>query len=131
VNEPIWVLRDTVIAVHQLLLAKHGGLAGIRDPALLDSALTRPQQQIAYGDNVSVFSLAASYSFGLARKHPFIDGNKRIALTTAAIFLELNDYILNAAEAETVIIFEKLAAGELTESELGNWFENSSDLDKY
>ena len=130
-NEPIWVLRDTVIAVHQLLLAEHGGLAGIRDPALLDSALTRPQQNFAYGDNVSVFSLAASYSFGLARNHPFIDGNKRIALTTAAIFLELNDYILNAAEAETVIIFEKLAAGELTESELGNWFENSSDLDKY
>ncbi len=125
-KEPIWVLRDTVIAVHQMLLAEHGGLAGIRDEALLDSVLSRPQQSFAYGDEPSIFDLAASYSYGLALNHPFLDGNKRVALTVAAIYLELNNYSLDATEAETVITFEHLAAGKLTEKQLASWFENSS-----
>jgi death-on-curing protein len=127
-KEPVWVLQETTAAVHQMLLAEHGGLPGIRDEALLDSALTRPQQHFAYGDNFSIFKLAASYSYGLAKNHPFVDGNKRVALTVAAIFLELNGYSLEAPEAEAVIIFEKLAAGNLTESDLTNWFEDSSNL---
>lgn len=125
-KEPIWVLRETVIAVHQMLLAEHGGLPGIRDETLLDSALSRPQQSFAYSDQPSIFDLAASYSYGLALNHPFVDGNKRIALTVAAIFLELNSYSLDATEAEAVITFEHLAAGKLTEKQLSSWFENSS-----
>jgi death-on-curing protein len=127
-KEPIWVLQDTVMAVHQMLLVEHGGLSGIRDRTLLDSALARPQQRYAYGDNVSIFELAASYSYGLATNHPFVDGNKRVALTTAAIFLEVNEYSLEAPEAETVLIFEKLAAGNLSENDLAIWLQDSSSL---
>ncbi len=124
-KEPEWVLQDTVVAVHQMLLAEHGGLSGIRDETLLDSALTRPQQRFAYGDSFSIFELAASYSYGLAKNHPFVDGNKRVALTVAAIFLELNGYSLDAPEAETVVIFKQLAAGNLSENDLAHWFEDA------
>jgi death on curing protein len=127
-KEPIWVLREVVIAVQQMLLAEHGGLSGIRDKALLDSALSRPQNLFSYENSVSIFDLAASYSYGLARNHPFIDGNKRVALTTAAIFLEINHYSLNATEAETVITFEHLASGKLTEKQLALWFQNATIL---
>ena len=125
-KEPDWILQDTVVAVHQMLLAEHGGLPGIRDETLLNSALARPQQRFAYTSNVSIFELAASYSYGLAKNHPFVDGNKRVALTIAAIFLELNNYTLDAPEAEAVIIFEKLAAGNLNENGLTIWFQDSS-----
>ena len=125
-KEPDWILQDTVVAVHQMLLAEHGGLPGIRDETLLNSALARPQQRFAYTSNVSIFELAASYSYGLAKNHPFVDGNKRVALTIAAVFLELNNYTLDASEAETVIIFEKLAAGNLDENGLTTWFQDSS-----
>ncbi|MCB1869956.1 MAG: type II toxin-antitoxin system death-on-curing family toxin [Gammaproteobacteria bacterium] len=127
-TEPVWVLPELVLAVHQMLLAEHGGLPGVREQTLLDSALARPQQKLAYEDDISIFELAASYSYGLARNHPFIDGNKRISLTVAAVFLELNGYSLNATEAEAVLIFQRLAAGTLSESELANWIRDSSIL---
>jgi len=127
-NEPVWILPQVVIAVHQMLLEEHGGLPGIRDEALLDSALNRPKQRFAYDDNVSVFDLAASYSYGLAKNHPFMDGNKRIALSAGAIFLELNGYSLDAPEAEAVVIFEQLATSDLSEEDLANWFKVTSIL---
>lgn len=127
-TEPVWVLPELVLAVHQMLLAEHGGLPGVREQTLLDSALARPQPKLAYEDDISIFELAASYSYGLARNHPFIDGNKRISLTVAAVFLELNGYSLNATEAEAVLIFQRLAAGTLSESELANWIRDSSIL---
>ena len=127
-TEPVWVLPELVLAVHQMLLAEHGGLPGVREQTLLDSALARPQQKLAYEDDISIFELAASYSYGLARNHPFIDGNKRISLTVAAVFLELNGYSLNATEAEAVLIFQRLAAGTLSESELANWIRESCIL---
>lgn len=125
-KQPVWVLRDVVIAVQQMLLAEHGGLSGIRDEALLDSALFRPQNLFTYTKPVSIFDLAASYSYGLALNHPFIDGNKRVALTVAVIFLELNGYTLNAEEADAVITFEHLASGQLTEQQLAFWFQDYS-----
>ena len=73
-KEPVWVLQDAVVAVHQMLLAEHGGMPGIRDKTLLDSALARPRQRFSYGDNFSIFELAASYGYGLAKNHPFVDG---------------------------------------------------------
>jgi len=125
-NEPVWVLPDIVTALQQMLLAEHGGLPGVRDEALLDSALNKPQQHFAYSNEVSIFDLAAAYSYGLAKNHPFIDGNKRVALTVAALFLELNGYSLDAAEPETVVIFEQLAGGDLSEENLAIWFKDSS-----
>jgi death-on-curing protein len=125
-TDPVWVLPELVLAVHQMLLAEHGGLPGVREQALLDSALARPQQRLAYEKDTSIFELAASYSYGLARNHPFIDGNKRISLTVAAVFLELNGYSLNATEAEAVLMFQRLAAGILSEPELADWIRDSS-----
>ena len=125
-TDPVWVLPELVSAVHQMLLAEHGGLPGIRDEGLLESALARPQQKFAFEQNVSIFDLAAAYSYDLARNHPFVDGNKRIALTIAAVFLELNDYSLDAPEAEAVVIYQQLAAGTLTEETLTEWFRDST-----
>ena len=125
-KEPVWVLPELVLAVHQMLVAEHGGLPGIRDQSLLDSALARPQQKAAYESEASIFELAAAYSYGLARNHPFVDGNKRIALTIAAVFLELNGLTLNAPEAEAVIVYQQLAAGEIGENSLAEWLRDSS-----
>ena len=125
-NEPNWVLPEVVLAVHQMLLAEHGGSNGIRDQGLLDSALNRATQRYTYQQPVSLFELAAAYSFGIARNHPFVDGNKRVALTVGAIFLEMNGFSLNAPESEAVIIFEQLAASLIQESELANWLQASS-----
>jgi len=125
-SEPVWVLSELVQAVHQILLAEHGGLPGVRDQALLDSALARPQQKYAYDSKTSIFELAAAYSFGVAKNYPFTDGNKRVALTVAAVFLELNGFSLDAPEPEAVIIYQQLASGSLTEEELGRWIERSS-----
>ncbi|MBU0653900.1 MAG: type II toxin-antitoxin system death-on-curing family toxin [Gammaproteobacteria bacterium] len=125
-TEPRWVLEDVTLAVHQMLLAEHGGSPGIRDKSLLDSALARPKQRLAYEPLSTLFELAASYSFGIARNHPFIDGNKRIALAIGAVFLELNSFELNSPEPEAVIMFEQLAAGNITEAELADWFKRSS-----
>ena len=125
-SEPVWVLPELVQAVHQTLLAEHGGLQGVRNRALLNSALARPRQKYAYDSKTSLFELAAAYSYGLARNHPFADGNKRVALTVAAVFLELNGYSLDAPEPETVLIYQQLAAGFLTEEALGLGFEKSS-----
>ena len=125
-NEPIWLLLEVVISVHQMLLAEHGGASGIRDETLLDSALNRPRQRFAYSDTLSIYELASSYCYTLAKNPPFVDGNKRVALTVAAIFLEINGYSLAAPEANTVVIIEQLAAGNITEDELANWFREWS-----
>ncbi|MFV1982778.1 MAG: type II toxin-antitoxin system death-on-curing family toxin [Thiohalomonadales bacterium] len=125
--EPVWVLDQVVISVHNILLSEHSGSPGIRDEALLDSALAMPKQRFAYEPESSIFELAASYSFGLAKNHPFIDGNKRIAFTVAAIFLELNGFSFHAPESEVVIFFENLASSNITEKELADWFNASSN----
>ncbi len=93
------MLRETVLALQERLLAEFGGRGGIRDEGLLDSALARPQHLFAYG-RPSLFDLAAAYAFGLARNHPFVDGNKRIGFTVAVLFLELNGKRFNAPEAD-------------------------------
>ena len=125
-TEPVWVLPELVQAIHQTLVAEHGGLPGVLDKDLLESALARPLQKATYETAASIFDLAASYSYGLARNHPFVDGNKRIALTVAAVFLELNGYSLDATEAEAVLMYQQLAAGSLTEEELAAWIRDSS-----
>lgn len=121
-KEPRWLLLDAVKAVHQMLIAHHGGVPGIREVHLLESALYRPQQLIAYGDDCTIPGLAAAYCYGLARNHPFVDGNKRIALTAAAMFLDLNGHTLNAPEADAVVMIERLAGGKVDEKDLIEWF---------
>lgn len=123
-TEPVWVLPEVVLAVHQMLLAEHGGLEGIRDKALLDSALNRPLQSFTYRTDLSKYDLAASYAYGLIKNHSFVDGNKRVAFSVAAIFLELNGQSLNAPEAETVVVFEQLAAGNISEDSLAQWLND-------
>jgi len=125
-KDPVWVLPELVLAIHQALLAEHGGLPGLREPGLLDSALARPRQKSAFDDEASVFDLAAAYSFGLAQNHPFVDGNKRIALAVGAVFLELNGFSLDAPEPETVLMYQQLAAGKIPEHELAEWMRDSA-----
>ncbi len=125
-QEPKWLLVDAVLAMHKMLIAEHGGAAELRDRGLLESALARPQNLFGYEDpKPSLTRLAASYAFGIAKNHPFVDGNKRVALTAAAVFLEIHGQTLGAAEADAVITFERLAAGELDETELGKWFDDN------
>lgn len=125
-TEPRWVLDSVVISVHQVLIAEHGGRPGIRDKGLLDSALARPRQRFFYEPQATLFDLAAAYGYGLAKNHPFVDGNKRAALAVASIFLEINGFSLNAPEPEAVIIIEQLASGELSEIALAKWLGDSS-----
>jgi death-on-curing protein len=120
-KEPVWILPEVVVSIHQMLLAEHGGISGIRDKALLESALNRPRQQLEYTENISIFDLAAAYSFGLTRNHPFLDGNKRIALTIGALFLEINGYSLDAPEPDAVLVIEQLASAKLSEHDFSNW----------
>lgn len=126
-SDPIWLLEEVVIAVHQMLLAEHGGADGIRDKSLLESALAKPRQKFAYEPEASLFDLAAAYSFGIAKNHPFVDGNKRVALTAALVFLEINGIEFQATEPEAAVTFERLAAGLVSEVELAVWFGNNSN----
>ncbi len=122
---PIWVLRETVVAVHESLLREFGGLSGIRDVGMFDSALARPEQLFAYGEP-ELADLAAAYAFGLVRNHPFIDGNKRIGLATAVVFLEINGHEFIATEVDAVIQTLALAAGELDEAGYAAWLKQNS-----
>lgn len=125
-TEPNWVLAEVATLVHQMLITEHGGLTGIRDTDLLDSALSRPRQVFSFGEKTTIPVLASCYCYGLARNHPFVDGNKRSALTVSALFLEINGYTLDASEPDAATVIETLAAGKLSEDELSSWFEKSS-----
>lgn len=117
----IWVAPDVARAAHAEQLAEHGGAEGVRDDGLLESAFARPRNLADYGDP-DVAALAASYAFGIARNHPFVDGNKRTAAVVAETFLVLNGFLLTATDAELVVAILALAAGELTEEDLTDWF---------
>lgn len=117
----VWVLPAVAEAAHAEQLAEHGGGEGVRDAGLMASALARPQNIVAYGDPDAP-ALAAAYAYGIARNHPFVDGNKRTAAVVSETFLTLNGYELTASDAEVVVAFVALAAGELTEAELADWF---------
>jgi death-on-curing protein len=124
-DEPAWIDLEVVLAVHDEQLAEHGGQAGVRDRALLESAMARPRNQYAHGEH-SLARLAASYAFGISRNHPFLDGNKRTSLVVAELFLELNDSELTATDADCVTAFLRLAAGDLTEEQLADWIAANS-----
>jgi len=120
--EPVWVRMDVVLAVHFRQLAEHGGEPGLRDAALLESALARPQNLLADGErDIDVPRLAAAYAYGLAKNHPFVDGNKRVAWVVCRTFLKLNGLDIDAPKPETYATVMRLAAGELSEEELAEW----------
>ena len=120
----IWVDPAVAVAAHGEQLAEHGGAAGVRDMSMLESAMARPLNLIAYGDP-DVAELAASYAFGIARNHPFADGNKRTAAVVSETFLMLNGYRLMCSDVELVTTFLALAAGELTVDALSDWFRSN------
>jgi death-on-curing protein len=119
----IWVSLEVALAAHQEQIAEHGGGEGVRDQGMLESAMARPQNLAVYGDPDAV-ELAAAYAFGIARNHPFVDGNKRTAAVVSETFLALNGYTVGATDAELVVAFIALAAGELNEEEMADWFRN-------
>ena len=114
---------DVALAVHAQQLAEHGGGEGVRDAGSLESAMSRPQNLAQYGAP-DIAALAAAYGFGIARNHPFVDGNKRTAAIVSETFLMLNGYRLTASDAELVVAFVALAAGELSEDELADWLRH-------
>ena len=118
----VYLNASLVKALHQGLLSNYGGLSGAVKKDLLETALARPLQLLAYQKpKPSLFELAAAYGFGFARLHAFSDGNKRVALATIDVFLQMNDYELEVAEPEAVLIIQDLAAGRLNEAELAAW----------
>jgi len=128
-QEPIWVLDDTVRQIHQLQLQAHGGGQGIRDENLLESALHRPKQLFSYlADEITLCHLGAAYAFGIARDHPFIDGNKRTAFVVCLLFLQLNGCQIIASQQDKYETFLSLAEGRLTEQELTTWLQEHAQF---
>ena len=126
----IWIERPLAIAIHERQLAEHGGGIGVRDENLLDSALARPQQNHAYGDPPpDLADLAASLAFGLARNHPFVDGNKRTAHVCYRVFLALNGADLVASDEDKYVTMIALAEGSLSEAEFATWLRQHISLD--
>ncbi|MGA8670610.1 MAG: type II toxin-antitoxin system death-on-curing family toxin [Terracidiphilus sp.] len=123
-SERFWVRQDVVLAMHEEALKLHGGPEGVRDMGLLESALARPKNLLAYSEQPpSLAKLAAAYAKGIVANHPFVDGNKRIAFTVSVTFLRLNGLKLTAPREDRVLTFWSLADGSLTEEQLGDWFE--------
>ncbi|MES3008852.1 MAG: type II toxin-antitoxin system death-on-curing family toxin [Pseudomonadota bacterium] len=125
-KEPKWLKHNVVSHVHNLLLAEHGGPGGTRDHSLLKSALDRPKNKFGYEAECTLHDLAAAYSFGIARNHPFVDGNKRTAFVCGALFLELNGFTVTASEPDTVVTMEAVAAGTIDELQLAEWYRSNS-----
>lgn len=123
-SEPVWLLTNAVIDIHTEQLAQFGGPDGVRDLGLLESALARPMNRHAYGET-DLAALAASYAFGIARNHPFIDGNKRVALLALVTFLGLNGIALAVSNAEIAAAILALAAGEVDEDGLTRWIRDN------
>jgi death on curing protein len=121
VREPLWLSKEFVLALHERLVAEFGGLGGIGDEGLLESALGKPENLFAYGEDPSFVQLAASYAAGIVKNHPFLDGNKRVGFAAAAVFLETNGFRLIASEVEATAATLALAAGKLSEEDYAKW----------
>jgi len=125
-SEIKWLLEETVYAVHQRQIAEHGGSDGVRDEGLLLSALARPQNLLAYSEETpDIAQLAAALAYGIAKNHPFIDGNKRTALVIVRTFLLLNGFSLDASQEEKYLTFLRLAEGSVNEAELAEWIRRN------
>lgn len=125
-GRPRWLTRFILERVHEQQIREHGGEHGVRDKSLLQSALHRPKNTFAYEPDTSLVELAADYAFGIAKNHPFVDGNKRTAFLAAFIFLEINGLTLEADESEVVAIVVALSSGDIGRDELASWLAEHS-----
>jgi death on curing protein len=123
---PVWISARLARAIHHDQIAQHGGSSGMRSENLFLASLDRPQNLLVYGTSPTLFDLAAAYAFGIAKNHPFIDGNKRTAFVVMAVFLELNGYALNAPELEVVLMMERLAADLEDQESIALWLQQNS-----
>lgn len=121
----VWLNAEVLLAVHEAQLSEHGGAAGTRDKGLFESALSHPQNLVAYGlptgDEPDIADLAAAYGYGISRNHPFIDGNKRTGFVAAELFLALNGWALHADDADCVLTMLAVASGDITEPAFAAW----------
>ena len=124
-REPYWLTREECLALHDMMLSHYGGITGVRDDHLLESALARPQQLFAYG-KPTMAELAAAYTAGIVKNHPFLDGNKRTGFMLGAGFLERNGHEFHATEADAALRTLALAAGEMTETAYVQWMKANS-----
>jgi death-on-curing protein len=125
-REPKWLSRTVVDAIHHDQLREHGGLAGVRDENVLDSALARPQQKWHYSEGTDLPMLAAAYAFGIVRNHPYRDGNKRVGFLAMVTFLGVNGHDFSATDAEVVAEILALADGRISEEALADWIHHHS-----
>ncbi|WP_260703266.1 type II toxin-antitoxin system death-on-curing family toxin [Edaphobacter flagellatus] len=126
-TEPRWISKASVLGIHSEQLTEHGGSIGVRDEGLLESALCKSRNVFAYQPDCDLARLAASYAYGIARNHPFIDGNKRTALVVAETFLRKNGIAIVSAPEEKYFTFLHLAEGTLSEEELAAWFRSHAE----
>jgi death-on-curing protein len=124
-NEPLWIEKRDAVAIHDRLLALHGGGAGLRDEGLLESALARPRQHRAYSGISAIIEMAALYTAGIVRNHPFVDGNKRTGFVIGVLFLELHGYEFKASEEDASQAVMALAATELDETSYAGWLRGN------
>ena len=129
-KEPVWIEERDALVIHDRLLADHGGAAGLRDEGLLQSALARPRQHHAYTDSTGMVEMAALYTTGIVRNHPFVDGNKRTGLVVGVLFLELNGFRFMASEEDATQAVMSLAAGTLDEAAYTAWLRANSERTK-
>jgi death-on-curing protein len=130
--EPIWVLLEAVKAIHNRQIAEHGGTTGVRDSELLESALAKPKNIYLYSKSQSsIPSLASAYAYAISKNHPFLDGNKRVALVVSIAFMKLNGWRVMASQEILYTTFWNLAAGKISEDELLLWFESVSKSDTF
>jgi death-on-curing protein len=130
--EPIWVLLEAVKAIHNRQIAEHGGTTGVRDSELLESALAKPKNIYLYSKSQSsIPSLASAYAYAITKNHPFLDGNKRVALVVSIAFMKLNGWRVVASQEILYTTFWNLAAGKISEDELLLWFESVSKSDTF
>ncbi|MGN6505875.1 MAG: type II toxin-antitoxin system death-on-curing family toxin [Tepidisphaeraceae bacterium] len=121
-DDPIWISETLALTIHARQLSEHGGQEGVRDQGLLQSALGKPRNLFGYTEPTpTIPALAAAYAFGIARNHPFLDGNKRTAAVVCELFIELNGWQLTANDADWTIVMLQLAAGELSEQAFTDW----------
>ena len=123
-KEPIWLQKNVILAFHAMLIVDQGGLYGLRDEGLLDSALSRPLNVFLYKKSADLYELAAIYAVAIIKNHPFVDGNKRVAFVAMKLFLLRNDINLNFPKEESINKFFNLAAGLMDENELALWIKS-------
>ena len=125
-KEPLWIEERDALAIHDRLLAIYGGATGLRDRGLLESALARPRQRHAYGSSSDPVEMAALYTAGIVRNHPFVDGNKRTGFVIGVLFLELHGFDFKASEADAIQAVMALAAGTLDEADYASWLRENA-----